>query len=166
LSNTETPFVETDLKEIINRITDDLEITIKEKNAKVDCDKLPVVNAVPGQMHQLFQNLISNGLKFNENKAPSIEVCSKPVPKDLAEKFNIKPKDYHYIEVIDNGIGFEQKYADKIFGIFQRLEGNSYQGSGIGLAICKKIVDNHKGFIKAESIPGDGTKFMILLPKN
>lgn len=166
LSNTETPYVETDLTEIINRITDDLEITIKEKKAKVKCEKLPVVKAVPGQMHQLFQNLISNGLKFNEHEKPSIEVCGKTISNHLAEEFGIKPKDYYLIEVSDNGIGFEQKYADKIFGIFQRLEGNSYQGSGIGLAICKKIVDNHKGFIKAESIPGDGTKFLILLPKN
>jgi len=166
LSNTETPFTKTDLKDIINRITDDLEITIKEKHAKVQVDNLPVINAVPGQMHQLFQNLISNGLKFNEHKIPTIKISGKTVPKQLAEAFNINPKEYHFIEVSDNGIGFEQKYADKIFGIFQRLEGNSYQGSGIGLAICKKIVDNHKGFIKAESTPGSGTKFMILLPEN
>ncbi len=166
LSNTEVALSKTNLKEIIERIKDDLEITIKEKNAKIQIDKLPVVYAVPGQMHQLFQNLISNALKFTNHEVPMIEICDKAVPKNLAEEFKINPKDYHFIEVADNGIGFEQKYADKIFGIFQRLEGNSYQGSGIGLAICKKIVDNHKGFIKAESVPGDGTKFMILLPKN
>ncbi len=166
LSNTEIPFVETDLNEIIHRIKDDLEITIKDKNAEVITENLPVIHAVPGQMHQLFQNLISNGLKFNEANKPRIQIKRKAVPKKLSDDLNIDGKKFHLIEVNDNGIGFEQKYADKIFGIFQRLEGNSYQGSGIGLAICKKIVDNHKGFIKAESVPGDGTKFEILFPKS
>ncbi len=166
LSNTEIPFVETDLNEIIHRIKDDLEITIKDKNAEVITENLPVIHAVPGQMHQLFQNLISNGLKFNEANKPRIQIKRKAVPKKLSDDLHIDGKKFHLIEVSDNGIGFEQKYAAKIFGIFQRLEGNSYQGSGIGLAICKKIVDNHKGFIKAESVPGDGTKFEILFPKS
>jgi two-component system, chemotaxis family, CheB/CheR fusion protein len=166
LSNTEIPFIKTNLNDIVHRITDDLEITIKDKNAKIEAGKLPVIHAVSGQMHQLFQNLISNGLKFNEAKEPCIQIKTKPVSKKLSDELGIDGKKFHLIEVTDNGIGFEQKYADKIFGIFQRLEGNSYQGSGIGLAICKKIVDNHKGFIKAESSPGNGTTFEILLPRN
>lgn len=165
LSNTEVAFVKTDLNQIIERIIDDLEITIKDKNAKIKVDKLPVVKAVSGQMHQLFQNLISNGLKFNETEQPVIEIKTREVTSAEADKLMIDGRNFHLIEVSDNGIGFDQKYADKIFGIFQRLEGNSYQGSGIGLAICKKIVDNHKGFIMVESVPGDGTKFVILLPK-
>jgi two-component system CheB/CheR fusion protein len=166
LSNTEIPFTKTNLNEIIDRIADDLEITIKEKNAKIKVDQLPQINAVAGQMHQLFQNLISNGLKFNEALQPLVEIKNKPVPKKLATEFDINGNDFYLIEVADNGIGFEQKYASKIFGIFQRLEGNSYQGSGIGLAICKKIVDNHKGFIKAESSQGKGTKFLLIFPKS
>jgi two-component system CheB/CheR fusion protein len=166
LSNTEVAFTAVDLNDIIHRIADDLEITIKDKNAVITTGKLPVVQAVPGQMHQLFQNLISNGLKFNESENPLIDISGTAVPQKLADEFEINGKDFHLIEVSDNGIGFEQKYADKIFGIFQRLEGNSYQGSGIGLAICKKIMDNHKGYIKAESAPGGGTKFLVLFPRN
>ncbi len=166
LSNTETPLVHTDLNEIINRIVDDLEITIKDKNARIEVGDLPKLNVVPGQMHQLFQNLISNGLKFNQSGQPVITIKAGTVSAKIAGEYNIQPGDFYLFEVSDNGIGFEQKYGEKIFGIFQRLEGNSYQGSGIGLAICKKIVDNHKGFIKAESKPGKGTTFLVLLPRN
>jgi two-component system CheB/CheR fusion protein len=165
LSNTEIPFVETDLTDIVHKIIDDLEITIKEKNAIVNVAQLPVIKAVPGQMHQLFQNLIANGLKFNESSQPTITIEVVPVSSEFQEQYEINGKNFHCIEVIDDGIGFEQKYADKIFGIFQRLDGNSYQGSGIGLAICKKIMDNHKGYIIAESSPGKGAKFSLIFPK-
>ncbi len=164
LSNTEVSYSDTDINEIVNRIVDDLEITIREKNAKIIMSDLPMIRAVPGQMHQLFQNLISNGLKFNKSETPEIRISSKKVSARYAVKFDVSPKDYIQLEVEDNGIGFEPQYADKIFGIFQRLDGNSYQGSGIGLAICKKIVDNHQGFIVAESQPGEGTRFIILMP--
>jgi two-component system, chemotaxis family, CheB/CheR fusion protein len=165
LSNTEIPFTQTDLNDIVSRIIDDLEITIKDKNAIIDAKELPVINAVPGQMHQLFQNLISNGLKFNEKKQPTITIRSIPLSNKIKIDKEITDNDFYCIEVRDDGIGFEQKYADKIFGIFQRLDGNSYQGSGIGLAICKKIMDNHKGYIVAESSPGNGAKFSLLFPK-
>ncbi len=164
LSNTEVKYKDTDLNEIIHRIIDDLEITIRENNAKITAIDLPVLRAVPGQMHQLFQNLISNGLKFNKSESPEIKITAKPVSEKYADQFEVNPAGYIQLEVEDNGIGFESQYADKIFGIFQRLDGNSYQGSGIGLAICKKIVDNHKGFIVAESQPGVGTRFIILMP--
>ncbi len=165
LSNTEIPFVNTDLNDIVHKIIDDLEITIKEKNAVIDIGELPVLKAVPGQMHQLFQNLITNGLKFNESKKPTITIKLTALSKELQKQYEINSKDYYCIEVVDDGIGFEQKYADKIFGIFQRLDGNSYQGSGIGLAICKKIMDNHKGYIVARSSPGEGAKFSLIFPK-
>jgi light-regulated signal transduction histidine kinase (bacteriophytochrome) len=165
LSNTEVAFTPTDLNDIISKIVEDLEITINDKHAKVEVDKLPTIKAVPGQMHQLFQNLITNGLKFNESKAPTIRVILSNVSKKQESDFDISAENFYCIEVIDDGIGFEQKYADKIFGIFQRLDGNSYQGSGIGLAICKKIMDNHKGHIIAESAPGKGAKFILLFPK-
>ncbi len=165
LSNTEIPYIETDLNDIVDKITDDLEITIKEKNAIIDLGKLPVIKAVPGQMHQLFQNLITNGLKFNNGKRPTVKIHFVPISDELQQQFEIDSKNYLCIEVIDDGIGFEQKYAEKIFGIFQRLDGNSYQGSGIGLAICKKIMDNHQGYIIAKSAPGEGAKFSLLFPK-
>ncbi|MCE3282043.1 MAG: chemotaxis protein [Chitinophagaceae bacterium] len=165
LSNTEVPFTKVDLNEIINNIADDLEVTIRDKNAVIKADQLSVTHAVPGQMHQLFQNLITNGLKFNEHKQPAIRITQKAMPKKWAGELGINAKDFHVVEVSDNGIGFEQKYAEKIFGIFQRLDGNSYQGSGIGLAICQKIMDNHKGYIKAESTPGRGTKFLLAFAK-
>ena len=164
LSNTEVGFVRTDLNDILSKIIEDLEIFIKEKNATIKVPPLPELNVVPGQMHQLFQNLISNGLKFNENKKPTIRISASKPEKALAGEFGINPEDFIKLEISDNGIGFEQIYAQKIFGIFQRLDGNSYQGSGIGLAICKKIVENHKGYIKAISEPGKGASFVILLP--
>jgi two-component system CheB/CheR fusion protein len=165
LSHTQLPKFPTDLTEIVQKITEDLEIMIKEKNAEIKLEGLPTINAVPGQMHQLFQNLISNGLKFNEKEKPIICIKQVSISKELKLLYNIHNDEYVCIEVIDDGIGFEQQYADKIFGIFQRLDGNKYQGSGIGLAICKKIVEKHNGYIKAESVPGDGAKFIILLPK-
>jgi two-component system, chemotaxis family, CheB/CheR fusion protein len=165
LSNTEVPFTTTDLNDIINRIIDDLEITIKEKNANIKVSELPAITAVPGQMHQLFQNLISNGLKFNEDPRPTINIGSKSISPKLEKELGISAKNFYCIEVSDNGIGFEQKYAAKIFGIFQQLDGNSYQGSGIGLAICKRIMDNHKGYIVAESAPGKGATFTLIFQK-
>jgi two-component system, chemotaxis family, CheB/CheR fusion protein len=165
LSNTEVAFTPTDLNDIIAKIIDDLEITINDKNARIELGQLPIINAVPGQMHQLFQNLISNGLKFNESAQPTISIKLSGISKKQEKDLEISANDFYCIEVIDDGIGFEQKYADKIFGIFQRLDGNSYQGSGIGLAICKKIMDNHKGYITAESSPGKGARFILIFPK-
>jgi len=165
LSNTEIPFVETDLNDIVHKITDDLEITINEKNAIIETSNLPVIKAVPGQMHQLFQNLIANGLKFNAGKRPLIKVKLVPLSDKLAQQLDISSKKFLCIEVEDDGIGFEQKYAEKIFGIFQRLDGNTYQGSGIGLAICKKIMDNHNGYIIAQSSPGEGATFSLIFPR-
>ncbi|MBC7904140.1 MAG: PAS domain-containing protein, partial [Gemmatimonadaceae bacterium] len=165
LSNTQVPHIPTDLNEIATRIVDDLEITIKDKKSLVSIGKLPVIQAVPGQMHQLLQNLISNSLKFNESNPPVVKVEQKRVTEEIASEFGISKDEFVCIEVRDNGIGFEEKYSDKIFGIFQRLDGNTYQGSGIGLAICKKIVENYKGHIKATSELGKGSTFTILLPK-
>jgi two-component system CheB/CheR fusion protein len=165
LSNTDIPFIKTDLYAVLRHIVDDLEITIKEKGTRIEIDKLPLIEAVPGQMHQLFQNLISNALKFNESTSPIIKISKRSVTKEEEINYDISGEDYIGICVEDNGIGFDDKYKDKIFGIFQRLHNNHYQGTGIGLAICKKIVDNHRGMIRAESKPGKGSAFIILLPK-
>lgn len=165
LSNKQTHFTATDLNNVIDRIIDDLEIIIKEKNVTFHIDKFPTIGAIPGQMNQLFQNLISNALKFNKSDKPSIAITYHPVSKLYIERFAISAESYIAIEVEDNGIGFEDRFKDKIFGIFQRLHNqNDYEGTGIGLAICKKIVENHHGFIEVESAPQKGSKFTIILP--
>jgi two-component system, chemotaxis family, CheB/CheR fusion protein len=165
LSNKDAKQSITDLNDIIRDIKDDLEVTISEKEAILKLDKLTPVKAIPGQMHQLFQNLIVNAMKFTDGRQPEVHVYQEEVSEKLAKEHKIDPKNYIAINVRDNGIGFEPQYREKIFGIFQRLEGHKYQGAGIGLAICKKIVENHNGFIRAESKPGEGTTFTIILPK-
>jgi two-component system CheB/CheR fusion protein len=165
LSNTDIPFVGTDLHNLVRNIVEDLEITIRERGAQIQVDKLPTIEAVPGQMHQLFQNLISNALKFNENEKPVIKIKARTITDAEVEHYKINPSEFISICVEDNGIGFDERYKDKIFGIFQRLHNNHYQGTGIGLAICKKIIDNHHGVIRAESKENYGSNFIIILPK-
>ncbi len=166
LSNTDIPYTNTNLQAVIQHIVDDLEISIREKGTNIIVGKLPDVQAVKGQMHQLFQNLISNALKFNDSHSPLVKIEARNVTAEEASEYDIDPAEHTVICVEDNGIGFDEKYKDKIFGIFQRLHGNNnYHGTGIGLAICKKIVDNHHGFIRAESQPGKGSCFIIILPK-
>lgn len=164
LSNSDIPFAKINLNSIVSRIIDDLEISIQDKNARIHLENLPDVRAVKGQMHQLFQNLISNALKFNESEYPEVRIKEIPVSRRIADELDIDPADYVCISVKDNGIGFDEQFRDKIFRIFQRLNGNNYEGTGIGLAICKKIVENNKGFLHVESEPGKGTEFMIVLP--
>ena len=144
-----------DLSKIVDEVLSDLEILIEKISAKIEISPLPVIDADPTQMRQLFQNLIANALKFHKPNEP-------PVVKIFALK---KQKDeYCSIVVEDNGIGIEEKYYDRIFGVFQRLHGkDEYEGSGIGLAVCKKIVERHGGTIKVESKLGKGTKFIISL---
>lgn len=153
-----------DLSKLIKRIAEDLEITIKEKNATIKIDHLPVIEAVPGQMRQLFQNLISNSLKFSGSHPPLITVSQHPISTYEAENLNISIQDFVCIQFRDNGIGFENQYSDKIFGVFQRLHGRNYEGTGIGLAIAKKIVENHGGVITANAELNKGAVFSIYLP--
>ena len=157
LSDTSVNFQPTDLNEIVDGIRDDLDVTIREREAVLLVGPLPTLMAVPGQMHQLFQNLISNALKFNTGPQPTIQISTV---SNGAETDNEV-----IITVADNGIGFDAKYKDQIFGMFKRLHGRSaFAGTGIGLTICKKIVDNHRGRIEADSKPGEGTTFTITLP--
>jgi two-component system, chemotaxis family, CheB/CheR fusion protein len=165
LSNKDIPFVNTDLNSVLRRIIDDLEISIQEKHGEVLLDPLPEIEAVPGQMRQLFQNLLANALKFNNSPSPVVRIQHRAVTPQEELDFAINGDDFIVICVGDNGIGFDEKFKEKIFGLFQRLNPTQYQGTGIGLAICKKIMDNHRGFIKAESRPGEGSMFMLLLPK-
>ncbi len=164
LSNEQLATQKVDLNKTLERIKDDLEITIKEKNAEVTIGKLPIVKAVPGQMHQLFQNLISNALKFNDRKQPVVSIAQKDIPEKILAEFKINAASYHCISIKDNGIGFEDEFKEKIFGIFQRLHGSQYNGTGIGLAICKKIVETHHGFLFAEAKLHEGAEFIVILP--
>lgn len=166
LSNSDVVYEKINLNEVIRKIGEDLEIIINEKNADVRGVLLPTIKGNAGQINQVFQNLISNGLKFNHHKRPNVIVKEEPMTRALAEEFNIPLSDYHCLVVQDNGIGFEEAHAEKIFGIFQRLNAAAqFDGTGIGLAICKKIIENHKGFIKAESKSGEGSRFIIIFPK-
>jgi PAS domain S-box-containing protein len=160
---------ETDLNEVLSKIKTDLEIQVLMKNAEIKSDVLPVIEAVPLQVNQLFHNLISNALKFTSPQhPPEIYISCRHLTPEQVQEFPELNKNYSYYEFVfcDNGIGFEPEYADKIFMIFQRLhEQYVYNGSGIGLALCKKIVLNHRGKIYAESEPGKGAKFTIILPE-
>lgn len=164
LSNTEVQFEKTNLSKILKRIEEDLEIVIKEKNAKLTIDALPEIEAVPGQMHQVFQNLVSNALKFSDKPQTLITIRQTSIPDEIIMRLNINISAYVCIAVEDNGMGFEEQYKDKIFGIFQRLHGRNYEGTGIGLAIARKIIENHRGFIEAKSAVGAGTTFYVILP--
>ncbi|RYE38725.1 MAG: PAS domain-containing sensor histidine kinase, partial [Sphingobacteriales bacterium] len=147
-----------DLNQKVKNVLEDLELDIEEKKAIIQVDTLPVVNGYRRQLQQLFQNLISNALKYSKaDVAPRIEISTKKVTE------NGKP--YHLVAIKDNGIGFDPAYADKIFQMFTRLHGKSeYNGTGVGLSIVKKVVQNHHGFITVESSPGVGSTFSVLLP--
>ncbi len=157
LASRAQPFVKVDLNSILVEVSSDLEIAIEKSQTKITNDPLPVIDGEPTQMRQLFQNLISNAIKFREeNKAPHIHISS-------VER-NKNGKSFTELSFKDNGIGFDEKYADKIFNIFQQLGGKKYEGSGIGLSICKKIVNIHGGTILVTSKPGEGTTFIVALP--
>lgn len=159
-------FVPVDLNTIIECVKSDFQFLIQEKKAVIQTSPLPFVKGVRLQMVQLFSNLISNALKFC-NTTPFIKVSSRDLsPKEMQqiEVLDIS-KRYAEVTVSDNGIGFQQAYAEQIFRIFQRLNGQGeYNGTGIGLAICKKIVENHRGLISATGNPGRGATFTIILP--
>jgi PAS domain S-box-containing protein len=152
------PMKKTDLRESVEEALSDLEIMIREKNAHVEVGDLPAVRADRVQMIQLFQNLIANALKFSQyGQAPHVKVYARQVPD---------AKGAYEVCVEDNGIGFDEKYLDKIFLPFQRLHGRSgeYEGVGMGLAICRKIVERHGGKITAKSEVGKGSTFIVTLP--
>jgi signal transduction histidine kinase len=161
-------FEPTDLNVIVKTVASELELLFDETNAKLIVDTpLPLIEAIPLQMKQLFSNLISNAIKFRKKEAaPVIHISCKLTSKEERKKYVLHNDiNYYSIHITDNGIGFEQDYAEKIFQIFQRLHGKSeYPGSGIGLAICKKIIDHHQGDIYAQGEPQKGATFTIILP--
>jgi light-regulated signal transduction histidine kinase (bacteriophytochrome) len=156
-------FKPVDLNVLLKEIVTELEVQIEKNNAQVHIDKLPVINAVPSLMRQLFYNLINNAIKFRkETVDPVIRVESR-IRIGINETSD---KNYYNIIVSDNGIGFDPKYKEEIFSVFKRLHSyHEFEGSGVGLSICKKIVEKHNGSIAAESVPGEGSTFIIELPE-
>ena len=161
------PFVPVDLNKIAQEVLSDLEVRIQQTGGQVDVGELPGIDADPLQMRQLFQNLVVNALKFHqEGKPPLIRVRGQILNPPWEESAgNGHTEELCQITVEDNGIGFDEKYLDRIFILFQRLHGRSaYEGTGIGLAICRKIADRHGGTITAKSMPGAGSTFIVSLP--
>lgn len=161
-------FVKTDFNELLEDVVQELSVNIEEKNAKIEIGPMPKINAVQFQIHQLFVNLISNSLKYSKTDTPPV-IKIKSGKIGTKEKYGdivLTDKKYYKITVSDNGIGFKQEFAEKIFLLFKRLETDiDYTGTGLGLAICKKIVENHNGFIVSRGKPDVGSKFTIYLPK-
>jgi PAS domain S-box-containing protein len=148
------PFVPVDLNVVVHEVVHDLEVRIHQAGGEVTVGELPTLDADPSQMHQLIQNLISNGLKFHKLDTPPRVTVSGKKSHDTAE-----------IVVTDEGIGFDERYAERIFTMFERLHGRgAYEGTGIGLAICRKIAQRHGGDISARSTPGEGATFIVTLP--
>jgi signal transduction histidine kinase/PAS domain-containing protein len=161
------PFVSTNLAQVVHDVLCDLEVRIQQTGGRIEVGELPTLDADPVQMRQLLQNLISNALKFHRaEEPPMIKIYSQLLLDQKwqpAEEINRATACQIFIE--DNGIGFDEKYLDRIFNAFQRLHGRSeYEGTGMGLAICRKIVERHNGKITAQSLIGHGSLFIITLP--
>jgi PAS domain S-box-containing protein len=153
------PFVPVDLGVITKEVLGDLEVRIEKSGAKIELQQLPTIEADPMQLRQLMLNLLSNALKFQAPGAtPEIKISARTF-----EPLSREPQCE--LQVQDNGIGFDEKYMDKIFAVFQRLHGRTeYEGTGVGLAVCRRIVDRHHGTITARSQPGKGATFIVTLP--
>lgn len=156
----------TDFNKIVQDILIDLELMISERDAMISVEKMPQIEAVPGQIRQVFQNIISNALKFSrKDVAPVLHISSETVTDLNPDSAAFAGGRYCRVVIRDNGIGFNEKYLSKIFTIFQRLHTSElYEGTGIGLAIAKKVIDKHGGIITARSKEGEGATFIIVLP--
>ena len=158
------PFTPVDLTGVTNAAANSMGKLAKEADATFEIGDLPTLNADPDQMLQLFQHLIENALKFRSEKKPLIKIYSKNV-EDPERSGKRTGKQYFAIFVEDNGIGFDECYLDRIFTLFQRLHGrNAFEGTGMGLPVCRRIVERHHGSITARSTPGQGATFIITLP--
>ena len=163
IEKVEQSFLPTDLNDILDNVKSDFELLIAEREATIESDPLPVLIGNRLQLHQLFANLINNAIKFSE-KPPIIRIrYSVPDAEELVHLRLDTGRIYHKLTFSDNGIGFNPRYKDKVFNIFQRLNTrDKYEGTGIGLALCKKIVENHGGYIGVDSEEGVGTTFTIV----
>ena len=167
ISNHQEVFRTVELNAIVRRILDDQELRLKGTDVQLELGELPVVQAVASQMDHLFNNLISNALKFTRSGVrPLLRIQSRLVNGDAYAGLHPN-RPYFEITITDNGIGFEEKYLEHIFKVFQRLHGKtSFEGTGIGLAICKRVVMSHHGHITAHSRLNEGTTFVVVLPEN
>lgn len=156
----------TDLNILVKEVVTDLDYQVEQKNAIIQINPLPVIKAIPSQLRQVFQNLIGNSLKFSKEEVhPLIEITSEYIAEKDFESPVSETGNFVRISVKDNGIGFNELHLDKVFMIFQSLhDRQTYQGTGIGLAITKKIIERHNGLITAKSSEGAGANFVIILP--
>lgn len=161
------PFEPLDLTAVAKDAVSDLQVRIESAKARVEIGDMPTIDADRTQFHQLLLNLIGNSLKFcREDRTPVVTVSAEICGRDGAHAHLADPEDvWCKISIADNGIGFDPKYVDKIFNMFQRLHGRGeYEGTGIGLATCRKIVERHGGTITAKTVPGEGATFIVLVP--
>ncbi|HEY9750537.1 MAG TPA: ATP-binding protein, partial [Allocoleopsis sp.] len=159
------PFVAVNLETIVQEVLADIEVQIQRVSGCIEADCLPTIEADPLQMRQLFQNLISNALKFHQSDRHPLVKISAQILEAPGLPTQASSRQLCQIYVEDNGIGFDEKYLDRIFTVFQRLHSRSdYEGTGVGLAICRKIAERHRGSITAKSTPGQGTTFIVTLP--
>jgi light-regulated signal transduction histidine kinase (bacteriophytochrome) len=162
-------FKRTDLNLLLKDTLNELDIEIEKSNAKIEYSDLPVISAVPGLVQQLFYNLLSNAIKFRKaSESPIVQInAEKMQAKDISRFIDHENGgNYYKITISDNGIGFDNRHASDIFMVFKRLHSyQEFEGTGVGLAICKKIIERHNGFITAESTVDKGSKFIIGLPE-
>lgn len=162
-------FTVVNLNEVLLDIRQELELPLLEKQGRIEAETLPTLRAIPHLMHQMFYNLISNALKFSKPDCPPlIRITSRPLaPQEVASNEQLIPeRTYYEIKVQDNGIGIEEAYTDRIFRLFQRLHTReSYEGTGIGLALVKKVVSTHEGVISVQSRIQEGSSFVVILPE-
>jgi two-component system CheB/CheR fusion protein len=155
------------LNKVVHHILTDLEMVVHQKGATVQVGDLPVIDAVEVQMNQLFYNILSNSIKFiAPGRTPLIKIEAQSPSRQELKKYNLNTgREYCKIVFSDNGIGFDQEFAEQIFTVFQRLHTkDKYPGTGIGLSLCRKVAENHKGVIYAEGMEDEGASFIIILP--
>jgi signal transduction histidine kinase len=156
-----------DLNEVLRSVLDDMDVLVDQKKAKIEQQTLPIIEGIASQLGQLFYNLVHNALKFSAaDRAPVISIRSRHLLTEEQQRFNIhSPNEWVVVVVEDNGVGFNPDYADNIFGMFKRLHTRQqYEGSGIGLALVRKVIENHNGFIYTNSGINKGASFFVLLP--
>jgi PAS domain S-box-containing protein len=161
-------FKKTELNEVVGNVLQDLELLMVQKQAKIEATSLPAIEAIPLQMHQLFYNLLHNALKFSRpDILPVIQIRSEQITAKDLDEYPVLFHEMEYCKIIvqDNGLGFDEQYAEQIFGLFKRLtDKQKFTGSGIGLALCRKVVINHNGVIYATGEENKGATFYIILP--
>jgi two-component system CheB/CheR fusion protein len=164
LSSHDNQYAMTDLNKVVKELMDDMDLAIAEKRARIEVRDLPLMEVNAGQLRQVFQNLVTNALKFSRPDVPPvIEIFGTTEEMDFPN--GKKGVPYGHIHVRDNGIGFDEKYSRSIFNLFEKLHSkDDYEGSGIGLAITKKIVEKHNGYISVNSTENVGTEFIVSLP--